>query len=162
MIDTILIREDDSVRNANTKVLLIAAVLIVIVAAAGLVASRMVVIEDAVLSDKFSISPAIPKPAGDTQAYLRVQVGNEPLPLIPLTDGGEYTVTQPNGRKNVIHTTLTGAVMHFSTCDNQNCIQQGEVTLSNRQSRVMGGLIVCLPNEVLLELLLPEEVEQEA
>ena len=145
-------------RSANAKVLIAAAVLIVVAAAAGLVVSRMVVIEEASLSDNFTISPAIPKPDEEPQAYLRVQVGGETLPLIPLLDGGEYTVTQTNGCRNVIHTTAASAVMHFSTCDNQNCVQQGEVTLTNRQSRVMGGLIVCLPNQVLLELLLPDEV----
>ena len=138
-------------RNPNGKILLIALVLVAVVAAAGLFFSR----------DLFA-APQQETSADGVQAYLRIQVGDQVGAPVPLNDGGEYIIDQPDGKQNVIRTTATGAVMHFSTCDNQNCIQQGEVTLSNRQSRVMGGLIVCLPNEVLLELLLPEEVEQEA
>jgi len=151
------------VRSANARVLLIAAVLVVLAAAAGLFFSRTAVFLDAAdapgayQSENVTLSPAIPKPEA-ARAYLRIQVGSEVLPLIPLTDGGEYTLTQPNGCQNILHTTASGAVMHFSTCDNQNCIQQGEVTLDNRSLRVLGSMIVCLPNQVVLELLSPDEV----
>ena len=128
--------------NPNVRILIIAAALIVIVAAAGLISYR-------------SISPAAP--AQDApQAYLRVQVGSEIRPLSPLADGGEYVVDQGSGVVNVIHTTATSVVMHSSTCDNQSCIEQGVVTLDNMQNRVLGGLIICLPNEVILELVPPE------
>ena len=147
--------------NANVRVLVIVFVLVALVAAAGAIVAGMQT-PDAppVVSERVSITPAFPEKTADTQAYLRVQVGDEIWPLIPLTDGGEYTVSQSDtGAKNVIHTTQTGAVMHFSTCDNQNCVQQGEVTLANRELRAMGNLIVCLPNQVVLELLEPEEVK---
>ncbi|MBP3644872.1 MAG: NusG domain II-containing protein [Clostridia bacterium] len=148
-------------KNANVLVLVIVFALIVLVAGAGLIVSA-VQPKDAppVVSERVSITPNIPEKTDDTQAYLRVQVGDEIWPLIPLTDGGEYTVTQSDtGARNVIRTTVESAVMHFSTCDNQNCVQQGEVALSNRELRVMGNLIVCLPNEVVLELLEPGEVK---
>lgn len=127
------------------RILIIAAALIVLVAGAGWLMT--------------ALQPAAqpPETAENALAYLRVQVGSQVQPLIPLRDGGEHIVEQEGGKKNVIHTTATGAVMHFSTCENQNCIEQGEVTLDNRSGRVMGGLIVCLPNEIVLELLTPEE-----
>jgi len=149
------------VKNANVLVLIIAAVLIVLVGGAGLLLGRQSPVPEqtaAPVPDGVTITPAAPEAGADTQAYLRVQVGGEVWPVIPLTDGGVYTVTQPEkGAVNVIHTTRTGAVMHSSTCENQNCVQQGEVTLSNRGTRVLGSLIVCLPNEVLVELLSPQE-----
>ena len=147
--------------NANVRVLVIVFALIALVAAAGgIVAGMQTPDAPPVISERVSITPAIPEKTDDTQAYLRVQVGDEIWPLIPLTDGGEYTVSQSDtGAKNVIRTTAASAVMHFSTCDNQNCVQQGEVSLGNRELRAMGNLIVCLPNEVVLELLEPEEVK---
>jgi len=147
--------------NANVRVLVIVFALVALVAAAGAIVSG-VQTEDAppVTSERVSITPAIPEKTADTQAYLRIQVGDVIWPLIPLTDGGEYTISQSDtGAKNVVQTTASGAVMHFSTCDNQNCVQQGEVTLTNRELRAMGNLIVCLPNQVVLELLEPEEVK---
>ena len=131
-------------RNPNVRILLIAVVLIAVVGIAGFLSMRST---GGVQTD-------------DTQAYLRVQVGSEVWPLIPLKDGGEYVVEQENGRRNVIHTTETGIVMHFSTCDNQNCVDQGAVTLDNRENRVLGSLIVCLPNEIVLELVAPEEAQE--
>ena len=62
----------------------------------------------------------------------------------------------------MVSVTARGAVMQFSTCDNQSCVQQGEVTLDNRDSRVLGNMIICLPNEVILEVLTPEEAGMEA
>lgn len=149
-------------RNPNVRIVLIVLVLVAVIAAAGLVMTRgAVVMPPQTTGSGVSITPDIPKPDTEPEAYLRVQVDAEVLPLIPLTDGGEYTVTQPTGETNIIHTTAQGAVMHFSTCKNQSCIQQGEVSLENRDMRVMGGLIVCLPNKVILELLTPDEIQLE-
>ena len=148
-------------KNANVRVLVIVAALIVLVlAAAGITSGKQGKVAPNASGDRVTITPAIPERTEDTQAYLRIQVGDEIWPLIPLTEEGEYTITQnETGRKNVVRTTAEGAVMHFSTCDNQNCVQQKDVTLQNRDLRAMGNLIVCLPNEVVLELLTPEEVQ---
>ena len=62
-------------RNPNVRILLIAAALIVVVAAAGILTSGMMK------------PPAAPAQDG-VKAYLRLQVGSEIHPLIPLTDGG--------------------------------------------------------------------------
>lgn len=130
-------------RNQNVRILLIVFVLIAAVAAAGLLLAPR-------------NETAAPSNA-EVQGYLRVQVGDEIRPLIPLADGGEYTIDQGSGLVNVIHTTADSIVMHSSTCDNQSCVEQGVVSLANRQDRVLGSLIICLPNEVILELVTPEE-----
>jgi len=140
--------EVNILKNPNVRIVVIALALAAAVALAALLVKPG---GEIVPPDAQGEGRELPK------AYLRVQVGSEVLPLLPLTDGGEYEVDQGNGRVNVIHTTATGAVMHSSTCDNQSCVEQGEVTLDNRDSRVLAGLIICLPNEVVLELLTPEE-----
>ena len=148
-------------RNPNVWILLAALLLIAAVGAAG------VLLYGGVNEPQNRPFPDTPIPAqnGPTEgaeAYLRVQVDDEVWDLIALRDGGEFTITQSGGEENVVHTTATGAVMHFSTCHNQSCIQQGEVTLDNRDSRVLGNMIICLPNEVILEVLTPEEAGMEA
>jgi len=62
--------------------------------------------------------------------------------------------------ENTIAVTKDGAYMAFSTCENQDCVMQGEVTLQNKQTRVLQNLIVCLPNEVYIELYSAEEMAQ--
>jgi len=140
------------VRNPNVRILLIALALVAVVGVAGLFISRG---QLAPMDEPDAVS-------GAAQAYLRVQVGDQVWEPIALTDGGEYAIDQPDGKQNVVHTTANGAVMHFSTCDNQNCVQQGEVTLDNRESRVLGSMIICLPNMVILEVLTPAEAGMEA
>ena len=139
-------------RNPNVRILLIALALIVVVGAAGLLGFR-----GASVNTEHETAGA-----DSIQAYLRVQVGDQVWEPIALADGDSYTITQPDGRENVVHVTSTGAVMHFSTCDNQSCVQQGQVTLENRDSRVLANMIICLPNEVILEVLTPEEAGMEA
>ena len=147
-------------RNPNVRILVIALALIIVVAALGLVVSR-----GQVTQDRPSPSTPIAVENGLTpgvQAYLRVQVGDQVWDPIALADGDSYTISQPDGKENVVNVTANGAVMHSSTCDNQSCIKQGEVTLENRDSRVLSNMIICLPNEVILEVLTPEEAGMEA
>ena len=48
--------------------------------------------------------------------------------------------------------------MKSSPCDNQDCVKQGEVTLANKDERILSNMIICLPNQVVLELYTPEEL----
>lgn len=144
-------------RNPNVKILIIALILIAAVGAAGLVMTRSGMPQN-------RVSPETPDAAENNavQAYLRVQVGDQVWAPIALADGDKYTIEQPDGKTNVVQVTATGAVMHSSTCDNQSCVKQGEVTLENRDMRVLSNMIICLPNEVILEVLTPEEAGMEA
>ncbi len=149
-------------RNPNGKILLIVLLLILIVGGIGFFGFRsMSMPQQRVDPDPPAAAENTAVP-GTPQGYLRVQVGSLVYDPLPLTEGGEYTIKQGEDKVNVIRTTATGAVMHSSTCDNQSCVEQGEVTLENRDSRVLMNMIICLPNEVVLEVLTPEEAEMEA
>ena len=60
---------------------------------------------------------------------------------------------------NTIHVTPDSIWMEHSTCDNQDCVMQGTVSLDNMETRVLSNMIICLPNEVVLELHTPETLE---
>ena len=83
---------------------------------------------------------------------------------LPLPEEGEvsYPIRQilPDGSEaeNVIHLTPDGVYMEDSTCANHDCIQQGTVTLENRDERILSNMIICLPNQVTLQLFTPEEL----
>ena len=80
---------------------------------------------------------------------------------IPLIEEGEYSVIQEEtGAENVIHVTTESVDMKSSTCENQDCVKQGVVSLDNRDSRLLGNMIICLPNQVTLELYTTEELIQ--
>ena len=101
-----------------------------------------------------------PKPA---KGYVLVTTATQ-SGWLPLPDEGEvsYPLRQllPNGTEavNTIHLTPEGVYMEDSTCEGHDCVQQGEVTLDNRAERILGNMIICLPNQVTLQLYTPEEL----
>jgi len=89
-------------------------------------------------------------------AYLVVSVGSTIYEPLPLLGEGAFTLKQDENTTNTVHVTRDSVWMEHSTCDNQDCVEQGTVTLENMESRVLYNMIVCLPNQVVLELHTPE------
>ena len=153
-------------RNKNIWILLGAAVVILLL----LAASRLFAGPGAVVTDSaptMAPSAAPPRAASDgeddaadpVRAYLLVTVGGVAYQPLPLTQEGDYTITQKaTGAENVIHVSTEGVYMKSSTCENHDCVQQGEVTLDNKDTRILGNMIICLPNQVTLELYSEQEL----
>ena len=59
--------------------------------------------------------------------------------------------------ENIVEITEDGVHMQYSSCHNQQCIEQGTVTMDNYKSRALGTRIICLPNRVVVELVLDNE-----
>ncbi len=91
----------------------------------------------------------------ETEAYLYIIVNGRISAIYPIGEEGDVTLDQGNGKVNVVHVTENGFYMASSTCDNQLCVQQGEVTIDNYQRRILGASVLCLPNNVDLELVVP-------
>lgn len=91
-------------------------------------------------------------------AYLRVSVNNRMYEPIPLDEGFSVDIKREGGYHNLVIAEAGVVSMMFSTCDNQLCVHQGQVSLANRDLRALYNQIVCLPNEVLLEVLDEGEV----
>ncbi len=93
------------------------------------------------------------------EAYLKVQVGNLVFEPVPLTEERDIELIQKDGKKNVVRVTRGSIIMHSANCDNQDCVHQGLVSLENRDKRVLQNMIICLPNQVVLELLDAQEAQ---
>lgn len=94
-----------------------------------------------------------------SESYLLVRTANSVFAPIPLTEEGSFKIAQADGSENVVHVGKNSFYMESSNCDNQNCVGEGEVTLENKDSRVLFNMVLCLPHELSLELLTPEETE---
>ena len=95
----------------------------------------------------------------NAEAYLVVSVAGMMYEPIPLVEEGRYSIRRGD-LVNVIEVTPTSIRMHESSCDNQDCVEQGTVSLENYKQRVLQNMIICLPNEVVLELYTTEELAQ--
>ncbi len=95
-------------------------------------------------------------------AYVLVRMPN-PIGLLPLPTEGEYTrtirQTMDDGSEaiNVLHLTPNGFWMEDANCEGQDCVQEGEVTLENREERILWNMVICLPHQLSLELITREE-----
>ncbi len=94
------------------------------------------------------------------ESYLVLETQSGVHAPVPLNRDNEFRVTQADGSENVVHIGKNAFYMASSNCDNQNCVQQGEVTLENRDSRVLFNMVICLPHDLSLELLSRAEAEE--
>ena len=98
-------------------------------------------------------------------AYVLVRMPN-PIGLLPLPTEGEYTrtirQTMDDGTEavNVLHLTPEGFWMEDANCPGQDCVNEGKVTLENREERVLWNMVICLPHQLSLELITREEALQ--
>lgn len=86
--------------------------------------------------------------------YVRIWVDGKVHSEIPLGEEKSIVIRQENGCENVVHLLENGFYMESSTCDNQLCIGQGEVTTENYTLRSLYSHVLCLPNRVDVELVL--------
>ena len=71
---------------------------------------------------------------------------------IPMDRDKIITIRQENGEINKIRITPDSVDMEYSTCENQDCIGEGTITLDNYNERILGTWIICLPNLVTIEM----------
>ncbi|MBR3108147.1 MAG: hypothetical protein IKH30_13370 [Clostridia bacterium] len=178
----------NSKKPKQTANLLIIAILVV-VAAGLLIASRFIQSPNANLSQTEiqdtikALATETPKPlptetvqaveAETTEApvaryeelakgYLFIILEDRIWGIEPLGEEHDVTVDQGNGVVNVIHLQKDGFYMQSSTCDNQLCVSEGTVTLTNWQERILGPCVYCLPHNLQLELVVPNPQPTEA
>ena len=117
--------------------------------------------EEAATSTDMEESAGKEDAASLADAYLVVMVGDVVYNPIPLTGPNRYVLRQGNGEKvNIVEVTEDSIWMAESTCDNQDCIYQGKVSLENRDTRVLQNMVLCLPHNVTLLLMTQDEIRQ--
>ena len=161
-------------KRFDKKNLIVIAALIVLIALVAVAAGQLKPKIDPTLgtltADATAVPAATDAPAAENtaeasadttrepaKAFLVVQVAGQMYEPIPLYEEGRYTVTRGD-YVNTIEVTPDSVRMYESSCDNQDCVEQGVVSLDNKDQRVLQNMIICLPNEVVLELYTPEEL----
>lgn len=94
------------------------------------------------------------------ESYLLLTTANGIYSPIPLNEENSFKVKQKDGSENTVHIGKNSFYMESSNCDNQNCVGEGEVTLENRDSRILYNMVICLPHQISLELLTPAETQE--
>ena len=100
-------------------------------------------------------TPPENQPEQTAPGYLFIILEGRVWGIEALGEERDVTVDQGSGVVNVIHLQKDGFYMHSSTCDNQLCVGEGTVTLTNWQERILGPCVYCLPHNLQLELVVP-------
>lgn len=97
-----------------------------------------------------------PMPSRETEkvrGYVVLTVGNRQYgDPIPMDRDKIITLRQEDGKVNKVHITPEKVYMESSTCENQDCVGQGEVHIDTYEDRILGTYIICLPNNVSIEM----------
>ena len=147
-------------RNKNVWIILCAVAAIALVAVLAVTLRPSPAVPDADAPTLALEGGATASPDGqEARAYLLMTVGGTTYAPLALTAEGDFTIRQEaTGAENVVHVTPDSIAMKSANCDNQDCVEQGEVTLENKGERILGNMIICLPNQVTLQLYSRDEL----
>ena len=99
------------------------------------------------------VGPLPPKKTEKVRGYVVLTVGGRQYgDPIPMDRDKIITLKQDDGKLNKVHITPETVYMEFSTCENQDCVGQGEFHVDTYKDRILGTYIICLPNNVTIEL----------
>lgn len=108
-----------------------------------------------------AFGPALPPPSEPIAGYVLIGVaGKQYGDPIPMDREKTITIRQERDKVNEIYITPSSVAMHSSTCENQDCVGQGEITTDNYTTRILSTFILCLPNEVSIEFIPAQNVEE--
>lgn len=115
---------------------------VLVIAAAGMLAVRY-------------FSPSL-SPDQETHTA-RILVGSYVYKEVSLDEDQIVEINQGNDVINHVEIKDGAIYMQDSTCPDQQCVYQGEITAENYEDRPLRNWIVCLPNQVTVELVLEDE-----
>ena len=94
--------------------------------------------------------------SGADAGYVSIAVKGREWVQLPLDEPTKYTVHQSDGKENTI-TILEGGEVYVSasSCENHDCVKQGEITPENVNDRILANQIICLPNSVVITVYYP-------
>ncbi|PWM06363.1 MAG: hypothetical protein DBY06_01475 [Clostridiales bacterium] len=83
---------------------------------------------------------------------LRIYVGESLYREVSLAEDQEIQIQQADGSWNLLVIQQGQAYMKAASCPNQDCVHQSPLIPGETQLRPLGRWIVCLPNQVSVEL----------
>ena len=95
-----------------------------------------------------------PVPAPENQEDLRVilTLDGKEIASLPFGEAHTVRILQDGGDENLLVLTGESVYMESANCQGQDCVHMEPVTRENLETRVMGGMIICLPHRLSVEV----------
>ena len=104
-----------------------------------------------VLIDGKTLSSPVLSPEKDSLRVVLTLDGAE-IANLPFEEAHTVRVLQENGDENTLVITGESVRMVSANCEGQDCVHMEEVTRDNLETRVMFGMIICLPHRFSVEV----------
>ena len=92
------------------------------------------------------------RPDLGSRAAVQIKVDGQEIGTYPLQENREIPVHTEYGYNLIV--IQDGAVfVREADCGNQDCVQQGAMSLDNYTQRFLGNLILCLPHKLEIQLM---------
>lgn len=88
------------------------------------------------------------------RARIYLGSGSQPYKEVALNEDQIIEIDQGSGVVNHLEVKDGAIRMLDSTCPDKRCVYQGEMSMENYEQRALRNWIVCLPNQVTVELIL--------
>jgi len=102
------------------------------------------------LDGKALADPVLSPDAKDLRVILTLD-GKE-IANLPFEEAHTVKVIQENGDENTLILTGDRVYMESANCEGQDCVMMEPVTRENLETRVMFGMIICLPHRLSVEV----------
>ena len=132
---------------AGILLILIATVLCFVLLRPGTRPSGVKILLD---GEEFSGKALSPEKEDDLRVILTLD-GKE-IADLPFGEAHTVRVLQDNGDENILVLTGESVYMESANCEGQDCVHMEKVTRDNLETRVMFGMIICLPHRLSVEV----------
>ena len=93
---------------------------------------------------------AVPEVRDDLRVILTLD--GEEIAVFPFGEAHRIRILQDNGYENNLVLTGESVYMESANCEGQDCVHMEPVTRDNLETRVMSGMIICLPHRLSVEV----------
>ena len=95
-----------------------------------------------------------PSVSPEKQDDLRVHITLDGAEIadLPFSEPHTVRILQKSGDENTVLLTGSSVRMESANCDGQDCVHMEEITRDNLETRVMFGMIICLPHRLSVEV----------
>ena len=81
-----------------------------------------------------------------------ITLDGQEIANLPFGEAHTVQILQDNGDENVLLLTGDSVRMESANCPGLDCVHMEEVTRDNLETRVMFGMIICLPHRLSVEV----------
>ena len=105
-----------------------------------------------VLVDGERLSAPVLSPEKQDDLRVHITLDGAEIADLPFGEAHSVRITQDNGFENTLLLTGDSVLMESANCEGQDCVHMEKITRDNLETRVMFGMIICLPHRLSVEV----------